>query len=156
MHQNNHFIMMSSQMLLHVSAYQRYHQGAHVILTSYWWAPWLWHWYVETCRSVLLDITINCSFLCICWFSIRIYTKLLSPVTKIIIHLLKVCDIHAANGDWCFDPSIKILFGTFPLLSRKWDASTITKHVQFTYFMVLHSPFYFTPLTYSYLMEIFS
>jgi hypothetical protein len=35
MHQNDHFIVMSSQMLLHVSAYQRHHQGAHMILTSY-------------------------------------------------------------------------------------------------------------------------
>jgi hypothetical protein len=32
---NDHYIVMSSQMLLHVSAYQRHHQGAHVILTSY-------------------------------------------------------------------------------------------------------------------------
>jgi hypothetical protein len=35
MHQNDHFIVMSSQTLLHVSAYQRHHQGAHMILTSY-------------------------------------------------------------------------------------------------------------------------
>jgi hypothetical protein len=35
MHQNNYFIVMSSQTLLHVSAYQRHHQGAHMILTSY-------------------------------------------------------------------------------------------------------------------------
>jgi hypothetical protein len=35
MHQNDHFIVMSSQTLLHVSAYQRHHQGAHTILTSY-------------------------------------------------------------------------------------------------------------------------
>jgi hypothetical protein len=32
---NDHFIAMSSQTLLHVSAYQRHHQGAHTILTSY-------------------------------------------------------------------------------------------------------------------------
>jgi hypothetical protein len=32
---NDHFVVMSSQMLLHVSAYQRHHQGAHTILTSY-------------------------------------------------------------------------------------------------------------------------
>jgi hypothetical protein len=32
---NGHFIVMSSQILLHVSAYQRHHQGAHMILTSY-------------------------------------------------------------------------------------------------------------------------
>jgi hypothetical protein len=32
---NDHFIVMSSQMLLHVSAYQRLRQGAHTILTSY-------------------------------------------------------------------------------------------------------------------------
>jgi hypothetical protein len=32
---NDHFIVMSSQMLLHVSAYQRHHRGAHMILTSY-------------------------------------------------------------------------------------------------------------------------
>jgi hypothetical protein len=32
---NDHFIVMSSQTLLHVSAYQRHHQGAHTILTSY-------------------------------------------------------------------------------------------------------------------------
>jgi hypothetical protein len=37
MHQNDHFIMMSSQTLLHVSAYQRRHQGAHMILTSYFY-----------------------------------------------------------------------------------------------------------------------
>jgi hypothetical protein len=35
MHQNDHFNVMLSQMLLHVSAYQRHHQGAHMILTSY-------------------------------------------------------------------------------------------------------------------------
>jgi hypothetical protein len=29
---NDHFIVMSSQMLLHVSAYKRHHQGAHMIL----------------------------------------------------------------------------------------------------------------------------
>jgi hypothetical protein len=34
MHQNVHFIVMLSQTLLHVSAYQRHHQGAHMILTS--------------------------------------------------------------------------------------------------------------------------
>jgi hypothetical protein len=33
--QNYHFIVMLSQTLLHVSAYQRHHQGAHKILTSY-------------------------------------------------------------------------------------------------------------------------
>jgi hypothetical protein len=33
-HQNDHFIVMSSEMLLHVSVYRRHHQGAHVILTS--------------------------------------------------------------------------------------------------------------------------
>jgi hypothetical protein len=32
---NDHFIVMSSQTLIHVSAYQRHHQGAHMILTSY-------------------------------------------------------------------------------------------------------------------------
>jgi hypothetical protein len=32
---NDHSIVMSSQMLLHVSAYQHQHQGAHTILTSY-------------------------------------------------------------------------------------------------------------------------
>jgi hypothetical protein len=35
MHQNYHFIVMLRQMLLHVSAHQRHHQGAHIILTSY-------------------------------------------------------------------------------------------------------------------------
>jgi hypothetical protein len=35
MYQNDHFIVMSSQTLLHVSAYQRHHQGAHMSLTSY-------------------------------------------------------------------------------------------------------------------------
>jgi hypothetical protein len=35
MHQNDHFMLMSSQTLLHVSAYQRHHQGVHMILTSY-------------------------------------------------------------------------------------------------------------------------
>jgi hypothetical protein len=35
MHQNDHLIVMSSQTLLHVSAYYRHHQGAHMILTSY-------------------------------------------------------------------------------------------------------------------------
>jgi hypothetical protein len=35
MHQNDHFIVMSSQMLLHVSAYLLHPQGAHMILTSY-------------------------------------------------------------------------------------------------------------------------
>jgi hypothetical protein len=35
MHQNGYFIVMLSQMLVHVSAYQRHHQGAHMILTSY-------------------------------------------------------------------------------------------------------------------------
>jgi hypothetical protein len=36
MHQNYHFIVILSQMLIHVSAHQRHHQGAHTILTSYW------------------------------------------------------------------------------------------------------------------------
>jgi hypothetical protein len=35
MHQNDHFIVMLSQTLLHVSAYQRHHQGAYMILTLY-------------------------------------------------------------------------------------------------------------------------
>jgi hypothetical protein len=37
MHQSDHFIVMLSQMPLHVSAYQCHHQGAHtcMILTSY-------------------------------------------------------------------------------------------------------------------------
>jgi hypothetical protein len=35
MHQNDHFIVMSIQTLLHVSAYKRHRQGAHMILTSY-------------------------------------------------------------------------------------------------------------------------
>jgi hypothetical protein len=35
MHQNDHFIVMSSETLLHVSAYQRHHQRSHMILTSY-------------------------------------------------------------------------------------------------------------------------
>jgi hypothetical protein len=35
MHKNDHFIVMLSQTFLHVSAYQRRHQGAHMILTSY-------------------------------------------------------------------------------------------------------------------------
>jgi hypothetical protein len=35
MHQNDHIIVMSSQTLLHVLAYERHHQGAHMILTSY-------------------------------------------------------------------------------------------------------------------------
>jgi hypothetical protein len=34
-HQNDHFIVMLIQTLLHVSAYQRHNQGAHMILTSY-------------------------------------------------------------------------------------------------------------------------
>jgi hypothetical protein len=29
MHQNDHFIVMSSQTLLHVSVYERHHKGAH-------------------------------------------------------------------------------------------------------------------------------
>jgi hypothetical protein len=33
--QNDQFIVMSSQTLLHVSAFQRHHQGAHMTLTSY-------------------------------------------------------------------------------------------------------------------------
>jgi hypothetical protein len=32
---NDHFIVLSSQTLLHVSAYHRQHQEAHMILTSY-------------------------------------------------------------------------------------------------------------------------
>jgi hypothetical protein len=35
MHQTDHFIVMSSQTLLHVSVYQHHHQGAHIILTNY-------------------------------------------------------------------------------------------------------------------------
>jgi hypothetical protein len=35
MDQNDHFIAMFSQMLLHVSAYQCHHQRAHMIRTSY-------------------------------------------------------------------------------------------------------------------------
>jgi exopolyphosphatase/pppGpp-phosphohydrolase len=33
-HQNYHFIVMLGQTLLHVSAYHRHRQGAHIILTS--------------------------------------------------------------------------------------------------------------------------
>jgi hypothetical protein len=33
--QNDHFIVMLSHMLLHVSAHQHHHQGACMILTSY-------------------------------------------------------------------------------------------------------------------------
>jgi hypothetical protein len=36
MHQDDHFIDCDAyQTLLHVSAHQRHHQGAHMILTSY-------------------------------------------------------------------------------------------------------------------------
>jgi hypothetical protein len=35
MHQNDHFIAMSSQTLLHVSAYLRHRQGARMIFISY-------------------------------------------------------------------------------------------------------------------------
>jgi hypothetical protein len=35
MHQNYPFNVMLSQTLLHISAYQRHHQGAHMIFTSY-------------------------------------------------------------------------------------------------------------------------
>jgi hypothetical protein len=35
MHRNYNFIVMVSQMLLHVSAHQRHHQEAYTILTSY-------------------------------------------------------------------------------------------------------------------------
>jgi hypothetical protein len=35
MYQNDNFIVMLSQTLLHVSAYQRHHQGTRMILTSY-------------------------------------------------------------------------------------------------------------------------
>jgi hypothetical protein len=35
MHKNDHFIVMLSHTLLHVSAYKRHYQGAHMILTSY-------------------------------------------------------------------------------------------------------------------------
>jgi hypothetical protein len=35
MHQNDHFIVMLSQTLLSVSAYQRHNKKAHMILTSY-------------------------------------------------------------------------------------------------------------------------
>jgi hypothetical protein len=34
MYQNDRYIVMLTQTLLHVSAYQRHHQGAHMILTS--------------------------------------------------------------------------------------------------------------------------
>jgi hypothetical protein len=56
-HQNDHFIVMPSQTLLHVSAYQPHHQGANMILTSYLW----------------LNITIKSSFWYICWFSTKIF-----------------------------------------------------------------------------------
>jgi hypothetical protein len=35
MHQNDHFIVLSSETFLHVSAYERHHHGAPTILTSY-------------------------------------------------------------------------------------------------------------------------
>jgi hypothetical protein len=35
MHKNYQFIVTLSQMLLHISAYQRHNQGAYTILTSY-------------------------------------------------------------------------------------------------------------------------
>jgi hypothetical protein len=34
-HQNYHFVVMLSQMLVHVLAHQRHNQEAHTILTSY-------------------------------------------------------------------------------------------------------------------------
>jgi hypothetical protein len=130
MHQNDQFIVMSSQTLLHVLVHWHHHQGAHMILTSclyvgvhykknngvssklapvsivklwiqvvmtnccwkQWavvahgpcavfhnsvriiWAPWWWCQCTKTCSSIWLDITINWSFWCICWFSMRIYT----------------------------------------------------------------------------------
>jgi hypothetical protein len=35
MHKNDHFIVTLSHTLLHVSAYQPHHQGAHMILTNH-------------------------------------------------------------------------------------------------------------------------
>jgi hypothetical protein len=35
MHQKYHFVVMLSQMPLHVSAHQRHHQGVYTFLTSY-------------------------------------------------------------------------------------------------------------------------
>jgi hypothetical protein len=35
MYQNDHLVVMLSQTLLRVKAYQRHHQGAHITLTSY-------------------------------------------------------------------------------------------------------------------------
>jgi hypothetical protein len=63
MHQKDHFIVMSSQTLLHVSAY-RHRQGAHMILTSYLYV------------GVLV--------------SIRVYTKVFGPITKIERNILTI------------------------------------------------------------------
>jgi hypothetical protein len=57
-HQNDHFIVMFSQTLLHVSAYQCHHQGTHMILTRIIWVPWWWR-YAETYRNFWPSITIK-------------------------------------------------------------------------------------------------
>jgi hypothetical protein len=121
MHQNVHFIVMSSQTILYVSACQRHHQGGHMILTNYlyvgvqlvriiWTTCW-WHWYVETCRSVWLDIKIKWSFWCISWFSIRIYTKMLgsnhqgcfplSPTNQIVCQFVIIQNCSPYNFPSC-------------------------------------------------------
>jgi hypothetical protein len=64
MHQNDNFIVMSSQTLLHVSAYQRHHQGAHMILTS--------------CLYEYISVHYRKNLLAF----MKIYAKMLSPITK--------------------------------------------------------------------------
>jgi hypothetical protein len=50
MHKNYHFIVMLSQMLLHVSAHQRHHQGAHTILTR---SGLLWNTALGPCSKTV-------------------------------------------------------------------------------------------------------
>jgi hypothetical protein len=69
MHQNDHFIVMLSQMLLHVSAHQRHRKEAHMILTSYLYVG-VHYWKYNGIWSE------------VCWFSMKLYTKMLGPATR--------------------------------------------------------------------------
>jgi hypothetical protein len=56
MHQNDHFIVFVSQMLLHVSAHQRHHQGAHMIVTSFLYVR-VYYWKNNGISSEVAPVT---------------------------------------------------------------------------------------------------
>jgi hypothetical protein len=90
MHQNYHFIVTLNQMLLHVSAHQRHHQGAQTILTSYlsvYITERIMEYRVKQLRSVILYCECNCI-----WLTVAGNSGLF-PATVNHIHLHPQCKI---------------------------------------------------------------